>query len=115
MKFEGLNKRAPHFTQATIRSLFYALTEGVAVAKRRKKKRSTAAINTNLALAPRTGPSFSEDAILCLAATSYNIREQAMELAEERACGKDPIPEAAVKMAFVELGLNWALETDGDT
>jgi hypothetical protein len=61
---------------------------------------------------PQTGPTFSVDAINCIALTAYNLREAVEATAIKRAKGTDPVPLAAIRTAFMEHDLGWALPSD---
>lgn len=57
------------------------------------------------------GPPFAVDAVVCLGATLYNAREAVQETAIKRAKDKHPVPLSAVRVALLEHGLGWALQS----
>ncbi len=60
------------------------------------------------------GPSFSPDAIVCVSATLYVLRQAIQETAIKRAEGQNPVPLSAMKVALLEYDLGWALQNPED-
>lgn len=77
------------------------------MAKRRATRRRTTATKKAVPYKPpkQEGPSFSCDAIVCMGATSYNIRVAIEELAIQNAKGENPVPRKAVLEALKSLRL----------
>lgn len=82
------------------------------MAKKRASKKTGAAAIPDITLdTDDRGPSFSIDAVVCLGATLYNVREAVQKTAIKRAKGKHPVPLSAMKVALLEHGLGWALQS----